>query len=166
MSIILVSIFATIVLFIIYILSSREERDIQDRFAAHGKIEGYYSGGPDRRRAERFNAELDVKYNLLKAQPSRLQTNSKNISESGIAVLVYEILPKDSLVDMDIVLPGRDDAIKTKGRIAWCEDRNGLERFDKEGKRTFMAGIEFVDTEKKQRDRLLSYINNNLAVVR
>lgn len=163
MSIILISILAAVVLFVIYVLSSREERDITDRFAPRGKVEGYYSGGPERRRSERFDAELDVKYSVLKSSPSNLRTNSKNISQTGIAMLLYEILPKNSLVDMEISLPGRKDSVKMKGRVAWCEDRNGPERFDDDGKRTFVAGVEFVESDTKQKNELVSYLKSRPA---
>jgi c-di-GMP-binding flagellar brake protein YcgR len=163
MNIILISILAAVVLFIIYVLSSREDRDIKDRFAPHGKVEGFYSGGSERRKSERFDAELDVKYSVLKSSPASLRTNIKNISESGVAVLLYEILPKNSVVDMDIALPEKKENVKIKGRVAWCDDRNGPERFDKDGRRTFIAGIEFVETDEKQKNRIVSYINSRLA---
>ncbi|MFA5094505.1 MAG: PilZ domain-containing protein [Candidatus Omnitrophota bacterium] len=163
MTIILVSILAAGVLFVIYVLSSKEDRDIKDKYALHGKVEGYYSGSAERRRSERVNAELDVKYNLLKAAPPKFTANSRNISESGVAVILYEILPKNSLINMEISIPENSESIKTKGRVIWCEDRSGPERIDKDGRRTFVAGIEFAETDGKNKERLISYIKSRLA---
>lgn len=163
MGIILISILAAVVLFVIYVLSSKEDKDVNDRFAPRGKVEGYYSGGAERRKSERFDAELDVKYSVSRSSPGNLRTNSKNISQSGVAVLLYEILPKNSLVDMEIAFPGKKECARIRGRVAWCEDRNGSERFDKEGRRTFIAGIEFVETDEKQKNLLMSCINSGLV---
>ncbi|MFA4982515.1 MAG: PilZ domain-containing protein [Candidatus Omnitrophota bacterium] len=163
MTIILVSILAAGVLFVIYVLSSKEDRDINDKYALHGKVEGYYSGSPERRRSERVNAELDVKYSLLKASPPKLTANSRNISQSGVAVILYEILPKDSMIDMEIFIPESKESIKTKGRVVWCEDLKGPERLDKDGRRTFVAGVEFAETDGKNKERLISYIKNRLV---
>lgn len=162
MNLILISLLAVAVLFIIYVLSSREDREIKDKCAPRGKVEGYYSGGSERRRSERFEAELDVKYSVLKSSLLSLRTNSKNISESGVAVLLYETLPKNSVVDMEIALPENNN-VRIKGRVSWCEDRNGPERFDKDGKRTFIAGIEFFDADDRHKNRLISYLNSRLA---
>jgi len=163
MTIIIVSILAAGVLFVIYILSSKEDRAIKDKFALHGRVEGYYSGSPERRRSERVNAELDVKYSLLKSSPPKLAANSRNISESGVAVILYEILPKNSLLDMEISIPESKETVKTKGRVVWCDDRNGPEHLDKDGRRTFVAGIEFAETDGRNKERLVSYIKGKLA---
>lgn len=163
MAIIIVSVLAAGALFIIYILSSKEDRAISDKYALHGKVEGYYSGSPERRRSERVNAELDVKYSLLKSAPPKLNANSRNISESGIAVVLYETLPKNSMLDIEIYIPETRASVRTKGRVVWCEERNGPEHLDKDGRRTFTAGIEFAETDGKNKERLISYIKGRLA---
>lgn len=163
MNIILVLILTAAVLFVIYLLFSREDKQIRDGHAPKGKIEGYYEGSRDRRRSQRFDTELEIKYNLLKSQPSKIQANSKNISESGVAVVVYEMLPKDSAIEMEIALPGKKENLRTKGRVAWCEDNKDPQLSDKAGRRSFVAGIEFIDTDKHQKEQLLGYINSHLA---
>ena len=163
MNIMIISVFAAIVFFLVYILTSREERIISEKFATRGKVEEYCAGEKNRRRCERFDTELDLKYNLIPSVKSDFSTSTKNISKSGISILVYELLPKDSLIDMEISVPNSKETMKLRGKVAWCEGCNGIERLDGDGKRTFLIGIEFVESDQKHRDILMEYIDNHLA---
>src|SRR3989338_5064915 len=132
MNIVIVLVLAAIVFFVIYILSAREQKKMNEKFATRGKVEEYCAG-------------------------------EKNRRKSGISILVYEILPKDSLIDMEISIPNSKEIIKLRGKVAWCEGCNGQERRDKDGKRTFIVGIELVDTEKKYQEALTEYIHKHLS---
>ena len=110
-----------------------------------------------------FDTELDLKYNLISFSKSSFSTNTRDISKAGISILVYEILPKDSLLEMEILVPNSKEVIKLRGRVAWCEDRNGVERFDKDGKRTFLSGVELADTGKKHQEIFTEYIKKYLS---
>lgn len=50
MNIMIISVFAAIVFFLVYILTSREERIISEKFATRGKVEEYCAGEKNRRR--------------------------------------------------------------------------------------------------------------------
>ncbi len=163
MNLVIVLILAAIVFFVIYILSSREQKKISEKFAPRGKVEEYCTVEKDRRKCERLNTELDVKYNLIPSLKPDFSTNARNISKSGISILIYEILPKGSLIDMEVSVPNSKEAIKLKGKVAWCEGCSGTERFDKDGKRIFIVGIEFMDTDKKQREALTEYIHRHIS---
>ena len=53
MNIVLVSILAAIVFFVIYIISSREEKKRSEKFVPRGKVEECYAVGKDRRKYRR-----------------------------------------------------------------------------------------------------------------
>ena len=161
----IISVFIAVALFFVYILTLKEERKISEKFAPRGKVEEYCAGERDRRRCERFDTELDLKYNLIPPMKPNFSTNTKNISKTGISILVYEILPKDSLIDMEISVPNSKETMKLRGKVAWCEgcNNNDAERLDKGGKRTFLIGIEFVESDKKHQDTLMEYIDKHLA---
>ena len=164
MNIIFIFILAAIVFAVIYILSSKEEKKISEKFAPRGKVEEYCLGEKDRRKCQRFNTELDLKYSLISSPRSSFSTNSRNISAVGISILVYELLPKDSFIEMEVSVPGSKENLKLKGKIAWCEGcEKGIERFDKEGKRIFVVGIEFADADKQQQETLAKYISRHLS---
>lgn len=163
MNIVLVSVLATIAFLAIYVLFSKEQKRISEKFAPRGKVEEYCAGEKDRRKCERFDTELNLKYNLIPSPKSDFSTHARNISKSGISIVVYEILPKDSLIDMDISIPNSKEVIKLRGKIAWCEGCSGPERIDKDGRRTFITGIEFVDTDKKNQEILTEYIHKHLS---
>lgn len=163
MNIVIVLVLTAIVLLVIYILSSREQKKINEKFAPRGKVEEYCAVEKDRRSCKRLETELDVTYNLIPSLKPDFSTNTRNISKSGISILVYEILPRGSLIDMEVSVPNSKEAIKIRGKVAWCEGCNGPERFDKDGKRTFIVGIEFVDTDKKQQEALTEYIHRHTS---
>lgn len=152
-------IFFAILLFVIYILSTKEEEKAKEKYKPKGKLEEYWSG-KEKRRVERFEAMLDVKYKLLKSFKSKLAANSKNISEDGICILAYEILPKNSTIDLEIVTPSEKEPIQARGNVAWCEDTGQV---GPEEKRTFLMGIKFIEIDNRDKANLVNYINTHLA---
>ncbi|MDP3786958.1 MAG: PilZ domain-containing protein [Candidatus Omnitrophota bacterium] len=160
---ILFFIFLAVLLFIIYIISSREEKKAKSKYEPRGKLEEYCANEKNRRRCQRFETTLDVKYKLLKSSKSNPAFSSKDISEVGIGILTYEIIPKDALLEMDIAIPTQKEPLRIKGKVAWCEGCEGAKRLDKEGKRVFMIGVEFFETDKDQRAKLIEYINTHLV---
>lgn len=149
-----------VLLFIIYILSSREEKRLKDRYEPRGRVDEYcFFNGSERRRYQRVETTIDVKYRLLKSSGLNLAHSSKNISEVGIGILIYEILPVDTLMELEITVPNNKNPLIIKGRVAWCKT---TEEMDKEGRRVFLTGIEFVNANKKQKDMLTECINGHL----
>lgn len=152
--------FIAILLFAIYILTAREEKKFKSKYEPKGKLEEYSSDGRERRRYKRFDTELDVKYRLLKSLNSHSSTNGKNISKGGIAILTYEIFPKETILEIEISMPDSNSPINIKGKVAWCEEKGQL---DSDGKRSFLAGIEFIDIKDEQQAKLSDYINTHLS---
>lgn len=152
-------IFLAILLFVIYILSTKEEKKARSKYAPKGKVEEYWSA-KERRRVERYDMMLDVNYKLLKSPKLKLTTSSKNISEDGICILAHEILPKDSTMELEIVLPNSKETIRAKGAVAWCEDAGQI---GADEKRTFLTGIRFIDIVNEDKAKLVNYINTHLA---
>ncbi len=157
------SVFLVVLLLIIYVISSREEKKSRSKYEPRGKLEEYCADENNRRRCRRFEAALDVKYKFLKSSKANPALSSKNISEFGIGLLTYEIMPKGTLLGMDISIPTQKEPLSIKGRVAWCEGYEGAKRFDSEGKRVFLIGIEFFEADKGQRAKLIEYINSHLA---
>lgn len=152
-------IFIAVLLFVIYILSSKEERKIKGKREPKGKLEEYWSG-KERRRVERLEAMLDVEYKFLKSPKLKLTTSSRDISEDGICILAYEILPRDSMVELEIAIPSVKEPVHAQGKVVWCEDTGQL---DANGKRSFLTGIRFVEIDGKDKTNLVNYITSHLA---
>ncbi|KPK42468.1 MAG: hypothetical protein AMJ78_02325 [Omnitrophica WOR_2 bacterium SM23_29] len=148
-------IFSTIVLFVIYILSTKEEKKIRKKYELKGKVEEYWSG-KNRRKVERIEKMLDVKYKLLKSPKVKSDTRSKNISEEGICILAYEILPKDSTLELEIAIPTQKEPIHTKGSVAWSEEAGQV---DAAKRRSFLTGIKFIEIDNKDKINLVNFIN-------
>lgn len=153
---ILFFILIAIVLFVIYILSSKEEQKAASKYARKGKLKECWAVGKEQRKFQRFDTALDVSYKLLKPPQPNAPTKSKDISEGGICIQSYEILSKDSPLEIVMAIPKSKEPTTFKGKVAWREETAQL---DKDGKRMFLTGIEFLEMDKKQKERLLDYIN-------
>ncbi|MFH0772532.1 MAG: PilZ domain-containing protein [Candidatus Omnitrophota bacterium] len=152
---ILFFIFIAILLIIIYFLSSDEDKKTGAKNEHSGKLEEYWAE-KERRRCQRFETMLNVSYKLLKSSEDHSAASSKNISEVGICVLTYEMLPINSPIEIKIALPDTRELIDVKGKVVWREES---EKEDKDGKRSFLIGVEFVDFDQKHKDKLMSYMN-------
>lgn len=148
-------IFLAILLFVVYILATREERKARAKYEPKGKVDEYWSG-KERRRVERIEARLDVKYRLIISPKMKITASSKNLSKDGICILAQEILPKDSMIAIEIFIPNIRESIHAKGAVSWSKDMGQL---DADGKRTFSTGIKFVEINDKEKMSLINYIN-------
>lgn len=153
---ILYFLFLATLLYVIYIFSTREEMG-KAKYGHTGVLEEYWSKN-DRRRGKRFDTALDVKYKLLKSSKINLGTKSKNISEVGICISEYEILPVDCILHLEINIPTQKEPFAAKGKVTWCRE---AEHTDKNGRRSFKAGIEFLEMEEKQKEGLLNFLRSH-----
>lgn len=152
---ILFFIIITILLVVIYILSSREENKTNVKYEHKGKLEEYWVE-KERRKCQRLDAVLDIKYKLLKSTVTHSRTRSKNISEVGMCILTYEMLPIGSPIEIKIALSESKELIEVKGNVAWCQES---EKKEQDGRRSFLTGVKFAEIDKKHKDGLLAYMN-------
>lgn len=117
----------------------------------------------ERRRYPRLAIDVDVCWHKIKGQEADKETNSdttKNISEGGICLMVYEPLAKGDSIYLKFNLPtGR--RINAKGRVMWVDTfevvsrKNEVSRCD--------TGIEFIEISDEDRLEVQKFVFSILA---
>ncbi|MBI4436910.1 MAG: PilZ domain-containing protein [Candidatus Omnitrophica bacterium] len=120
----------------------------------------------EKRKYVRLDTRLKITYTILKDRKnSSLSTETKDISGGGIRLFLAEPVPVQSLLKLTIHLPEDPQPIVAIGRVVWTEEFSILHSQQTEGK-VLEAGIEFVEIEPKERDRIIKYVILGYAAVR
>jgi len=77
---------------------------------------------------------------------------TKNIGAGGICVVLPEMLPAGTQLCLSLRLPDADAAFEVAGKVVWTLRQRKLLKKKPGG---FDTGIEFVDIEQQDRDRLI-----------
>ncbi len=118
----------------------REESRIRAEKMPRGKVEKYW-GGAERRRHVRFDALLDVRYTMKKGSSAN-NAKSKDISKSGVRLLVDKKLEQGAILYIDVLQGGQAAPISLEGIVVWCNEAK--DKPPDTDKRLFHAGIELT----------------------
>ncbi len=145
-----------IVIILIFVLVALyiEERKIKHQNIPTGKMTGYW-GNEERRRSIRVEKVLSVKYMIEKKPHLLLNGRTKNISGGGILLETCEKLLVETLLGLQIEIPVCQKAISADGKVVWVKDSSSL---DGASKRTFNAGIKFINMVPKEKEVFLEYV--------
>ena len=112
----------------------------------------------EKRRFFRLNFNTNVKWSKI---PSTLGSDiqkedvTRNISEGGICLIVYEKVQVADMLNLEIELPG-PKIIYAIGRIAWLKEfeiistHKNNERYD--------IGVEFIDIRSEDREDIKRFV--------
>jgi len=113
----------------------------------------------ERRQFPRMTVELIVRYKILSAQ-ERSDAKTKNISGGGVCLVSREKMQAGTFVALEIKFPKSKGPILAGGRVVWsCESSLGL---SPAGHRRFDNGVEFVQIEDVDRQRIAEHIKSEL----
>ena len=111
----------------------------------------------ERRRFPRLITSADVEYTILEKKPlQEKDTVSKNISAGGICLIVYEKIEPGSILDLKIRLEDINYVALVKGRVVW----NSYFTFDADKKARYDLGIEFIEINESDRQKISKYVLN------
>ena len=136
-----------------------EERRIKKQGVSRGTIKEYWNG-KERRQAQRLNASVFVKYSIEKKPHIKLAGHTKDVSSSGMGLVVNEKLYEGTLLLLEFELPELKNAVCAEGKVVWV--KGDLADRNKTGKREFQAGIQFLNIKADDKNRLIAYIEKNL----
>ena len=85
------------------------------------------------------------------------QVNTTNIGAGGICVVLPEMLPAGTKLCLSLRLPDSDTAFEVAGTVTWTLRQRTLLKRKQGG---FETGIEFVDIEQHDRERLIRIAQN------
>ena len=98
----------------------------------------------ERRRFPRFNLLADVAVAKHGSTGKKIDFSSKNISQGGVCILVFEAPQIDELLDLTINLPGAKE-FQITGKVVWVKESSFKTSAlpDK-----FEVGLEFMGVEE------------------
>ena len=117
--------------------------------------------GEERRRFPRLTMDTEIEYSILdRAGKEHYTTGSKNISSGGLCIIVIERLEYGAVLNLKFSLPDLKKIINAKGKVAWVKElRIGTKRAGD----FYEAGIEFMEINKSDRDKIKDYVVSKLG---
>lgn len=109
----------------------------------------------ERREFPRLNILTDVIYTKLAVQDKEKLSLTKNISQSGICIIIYEQLKDSDILDLRIYLPDDKTPIEAVGRVVWIK---GFIIGDISKGKRYDAGVEFIKISAKDKDKISKYV--------
>ncbi|MFC1623727.1 PilZ domain-containing protein [Candidatus Omnitrophota bacterium] len=110
----------------------------------------------EKRRFVRLEWPVVVYYKTLEEPCTEDQIVSSNISEGGVCFIVYERLPKETNLSIELQVPFDSMPIFVKGKVVW------VKKVGEPHTRTFEVGVKFIEIEPKDQKRFMTYINNEI----
>lgn len=108
----------------------------------------------ERRKFVRLNINVSVNCSLLDGKDIRHTATTKDIGAGGIRVFVDSQVKRGDVLKLEFLLPELPPQVFATGRVVWVRP------FSIEGDKTtrFDAGIEFLDIDPKDRERINKYV--------
>lgn len=110
----------------------------------------------EKRRYPRLDINVDIEWKKISAAATDavIKGVSKNISEGGICLLVYEKLNTGDILSLDIKLPS-GKMIRSRGKVAWIKE---FEIIGQKIEKGYDAGIELVDVNEEDKKVLKEFV--------
>ena len=112
-------------------------------------IAGRIRGARERRRAERLNIPIQIKYKLLPYKRILQETFSQNISGSGLKLSLGSPLKKGDRLKTLLYFPGDPKPVTAFSKVVWCTGKI------KKKRKSFEVGIKHIKIFHKDRERFV-----------
>lgn len=103
----------------------------------------------EKRRAQRLNIPIKVKYKLFRKKRILEEIFTQNISGSGIGIKASKLLVKGSKIRTLLQFPGDSTPIAAVGEVMWCK-KVGIKN-----KPCYDTGIKHIRIIPKDRERFV-----------
>jgi len=140
----LAAIWAVGVAAVIFLIVLREERLAAQGKIPLGRLRRFWLHS-DRRRAPRYRVDWPIRYQRL--PPSEMNhAKSRDLSTTGVALVVPERLEVGSVIQIELTLPGETRPWAVAAQVRWTREIPSQE------KRLFALGVQFqgLDPEKEK----------------
>lgn len=95
----------------------------------------------ERRRAPRYRVNFEIRYRRLEGE-QLVQAKTRDLSQTGVGLILEERLAPGMLVDLEFHLPNRTAPLEVTGKIAWSREVPH-DHHTPPPKRLFFAGVQF-----------------------
>lgn len=135
---------AALVLFVIL----REEKLVRRGKVPSGRLRRLWFRS-ERRRAPRYRVDFQIRYRRLEGE-SLVQARTRDLSQTGVGLVLEEYLESGSLIDIEFFLPSSPEPVEVTGKVAWSREVPSDPKVPL-SKRFFFAGVQFhrLDPEKE-----------------
>ena len=112
------------------------------------------------RKTPRYIARLRIQYQHGDYPGSTLTNYSVNLSTGGIFIETIELMPVDSPMNIEFLLPEGDKIIKCSGRVAWLNHPESI----KNQNLPVGMGLQFLNLSLEDMDAIRYFIKNQALV--
>lgn len=116
----------------------------------------------EKRKFMRVDASVKIGYRNLGSESIGERSATRNLSASGVEILMEEKFPLGVLIELEIKLPEQEEALFVIGRVV----RQDLISNTANGTDVYNTGIEFVRINVANRRRLIRYVYNTVRAKR
>lgn len=145
-----------LVLLCVLVFLSMEERRRRRESLPRARL-GSFWDGKERRKSRRCEICSEVRYEPEKKSPRKMTARSKNMSASGVRLILEEILPEGTPLIMEMDIAGDGKPVTAKGEVVWMQEVKS-EKTGAGGSRIFEAGIKFTYLAPGDESRLRKYL--------
>ncbi len=108
----------------------------------------------ERRKFPRLAIDVNVSWKKVDNESAVAQDVTKNISEGGVCMMVYEPLRKGDAIELDFELP-TSKVIHARGRVAWTDE---FEIIGDKVREKYDVGVEFTDISEIDREEIKKFV--------
>lgn len=118
----------------------------------------------ERRAFPRVSLDVEVDYKIISSpkEISDPMIHSKDISESGIRIVVLEKMNPDTILNLKFSLPGSQELILVTGKVAWIEE---FMVGTLSSSKAYEVGVEFSSISKEDREKINQFVSLKLQKV-
>lgn len=136
----LIALWAAMLAASILALVIREERLVSRGRVPTGRLRRLWFG-PERRRAPRYRIDWPTRYHRPPDE-LRLKLKTRDLSRTGVGLVVQERLEVGSSLQLELTLPKRAQALQLLGQVRWAKEVPP--RLKEDDSRTFFIGVQFL----------------------
>jgi len=112
----------------------------------------------NRRKYPRVRTEVDVVLHLVSSTEESLQVRTRNLSASGMEILLDRPLEVLTKVDVEIPLPDEEEPLRLKGSLVRSLPMRTLWNRLLSQEVRYAVGINFLDLDPALRARMIRYL--------
>ncbi len=139
---------AGLILFVIF----REEQLVGQGKVPVGRLRRLWLQ-TENRRTPRYRVDWEIRYTRMGAEEAAARARTRDLSKTGVGLIVNEYLEKGSQIHLKLTLPGRKDPVAVDGQVAWTKEVPTQEK-DPSQLRLFFVGIQFIGVDPDMAKRL------------
>ena len=112
-----------------------------------------------RRRFQRLEIHLNVKYKIAGTQgkPKPFEGKALNLSAAGLYIYTPHTFPINSILDMEFGIPGRTVTLEAAGKVSWLADKE-IQPHSCPG-----MGVSFIHLTPEREKAIAEFIDKNIT---